>query len=132
MRKRLDLPPNQDVLRTDEEYEDPAPEQTPLPPDDSVSWPEQTPFPPDECEVPEPEPTPTPTEEPVPEPEPTQATLEEVATSVNAEVLGLIDQCTQALAVTESQDMSNASKCLSNASEWLVRASTPATPPEAR
>jgi hypothetical protein len=51
-----------------------------------------------------------------------------VATSVNAEVLGLIDQCTQALAVTESQDMTNASKCLSNASEWLVRASAPSTP----
>lgn len=103
MHEKKTYPPKQDLLRVDVETE---PDHTPCHDEDAPGIP-----------------TPTPTEEPEPAPPPT---LEEVATTANAAVLGTIDQCTQALTTAESPDMDNAVTCLRNASEWLVRASTAA------
>ena len=103
MHEKKTYPPKQDLLRVDVETE---PDHTPCHDEDAPGIP-----------------TPTPTEESEPALPPT---LEEVATTANAAVLGTIDQCTQALTTAESPDMDNAVTCLRNASEWLVRASTAA------
>ena len=117
MYKKSPYPPNQDLLRVDVETE---PDHTPCADADAGAY---TPI----------IPTPTPTEETdgETEPEPTPPpTVEEVATTANAQVLGIIDQLTQVQPTPESLNIANATTCLRNASEWLVRAST-ATPPEA-